>query len=88
MENYITKDDLLEFRRLLLLDLREVLKESENVNAGLLEQEWLRSKDVRKFLNISAATIQNLRVTGKLRSQKVLGSYYYNKNDLLKLFTE
>lgn len=86
MENYITKDDFLEFRRLLLLELREVLK--ENVNAGLLEQEWLRSKDVRKFLNISAATIQNLRVTGKLRSRKVLGSYYYNKNDLLKLFSE
>ncbi|WP_313375344.1 hypothetical protein [Chishuiella sp.] len=35
---------------------------------------------------MSAATLQNLRISGKIRSRKIMGSYYYNKLDLENLF--
>jgi len=40
------------------------------------------------MLDISAGTLQNIRVNGKIRYKKVLGSYYYSKSDILKLFDE
>ncbi|WP_370877896.1 helix-turn-helix domain-containing protein [Sphingobacterium zeae] len=39
-------------------------------------------------MNISPATLQTLRVTGKIRFKKVQGSYYYSKDDLQKLFED
>jgi hypothetical protein len=43
---------------------------------------------VRKLLDISAGSVQNLRTSQKVRFKKVLGSYYYNKEDLQKLFDD
>ena len=40
------------------------------------------------ILGISPGTLQNLRVTGKIRYKKVMGSYYYNSADLEKLFRD
>ena len=48
--------------------------------------EWLRSKVIRNSLNISAATLQNLRMSGKIRFKKIMGSYYYSKIDLENFF--
>jgi hypothetical protein len=53
-----------------------------------LEPEWLKSKAVRKLLDISAGSVQNLRTSQKVRFKKGLGSYYYNKEDLQKLFDD
>lgn len=50
--------------------------------------EWLKSRVVRKLMDMSPGSLQNLRVTGKVRLKKVLGSYYYNKSDLTNLFNE
>nr|WP_316928693.1 helix-turn-helix domain-containing protein [Chryseobacterium populi] len=50
------------------------------------EAEWLRSKSIRALLNISPASVQNLRISGKVRYRKVMGSYYYNRTDIMKLF--
>jgi hypothetical protein len=52
------------------------------------EFDWLRSKAIRKMMDISPATLQNLRITGKIRHKKVMGSYYYNRSDLQKLFQD
>lgn len=49
--------------------------------------EWLKSRAARKLLTMSPGSLQNLRVTGQVRFRKVLGSYYYNRADLMKLFT-
>lgn len=43
---------------------------------------------VRKLMDMSPGLLQNLRVTRKVRFKKVLGSYYYNKEDLSNLFSE
>lgn len=84
MENYITKEDLKVFRMVLLQDIGELLKQSDL--KAEMSAEWLRSKAIRNFMDISPGTLQNLRITGKIRFKKVMGSYYYNKSDVLNLF--
>lgn len=85
--NYITNDDLEKFRVSLIEDIRKILQTYHSENTENNENtEWLRSKMIRKILNISPGTLQNLRTSGKIRYRKVLGSYYYSKSDLLKLF--
>jgi hypothetical protein len=46
---------------------------------------WLKSNEVRKLLNISAGTLQNLRVNGTLTYTKIGGILYYSSNDLEKV---
>ncbi len=87
MENVVTKDDLRQFGLVLLNDLRKVM-ENGSAQQENLHPEWLKSKVVRRLLDMSAGTLQNLRITGKVRYKKILGSYYYNKADLLNLFNE
>ncbi len=81
----ITKKDLELFRTQLMSDFKELL---QNKLLGKEEPQfdWLRSKTIRKMMNISPATLQNLRIKGKVRYKKVMGSYYYNRNDIQNLF--
>ncbi len=80
----VSKQDLEIFRMRILSDIEQLLIGS--LVAPAQEFDWLRSKAVRKMMDISAATLQNLRITGKIRYKKVMGSYYYNRSDLQKLF--
>lgn len=76
----ITRDDLNEFRSLLLTDLKEML------NSKLQQQkQWLKSGEVRKLLNISPGTLQNLRINGTLTYTKIGGIMYYDHSDIDKL---
>jgi hypothetical protein len=77
----ITKEDLQQFRTQLINDLRELLIPKE----AKLVKPWLRNSEVMKLLNISANTVQRLRVAGKLRSNKVGGIHYYRYEDIEKL---
>jgi hypothetical protein len=76
----ITKEDLHQFRLLLLRDLKELLGKYEQSKS-----EWLKSTEVRNLLQISPGTLQNLRVNGTLRYTKVGGVLYYKYEDILKL---
>lgn len=88
MEN-ITKQDLEVMRDKIISDIGNLL-DSKLANNKESEEdfEWMRSKSIRKKLNISAGTLQNLRITGKIRFKKLLGSYYYNREDLMHLFED
>ncbi|AZA54483.1 MAG: helix-turn-helix domain-containing protein [Chryseobacterium sp.] len=85
MEN-ITHDDLRQLRMLLLNDIEKLIDEKIKLKPNIEQQEWLRSKSIREIMNISPATLQNIRITGKIRFRKVMGSYYYSRTDLLQLF--
>lgn len=85
MEN-ITQDDLRQLRMLLLNDIEKLIDEKIKLKPNIEQQEWLRSKSIREIMNISPATLQNIRITGKIRFRKVMGSYYYSRTDLLQLF--
>lgn len=82
----ITKDDLKQFTIMLLHDIEKIIDKKITPNSGDEPQEWLRSKSVRQILDISPGTLQNIRITRKIRFRKVMGSYYYSRTDLLKLF--
>jgi hypothetical protein len=83
----ITKHDLQSFKEELMFDLDQLLEKKFNTIPSN-NFEWLRSKAIRKMMDISPATLQNLRLSGKIRFKKIMGSYYYNKLDLLKLFSD
>jgi Helix-turn-helix domain len=76
----ITREDLNEFRILLLADLKEILQTKTQIT-----KQWLKSNEVRKMLNISPGTLQNLRVNGTITYTKVGGILYYSNSDLEKL---
>lgn len=88
MSDVVTKDDLRQFRMLLINDIRKILQEAETDEKNNFQADWLRSQAVRKLLDISSGSVQNLRVTNKVRFKKVLGSYYYNREDLKNLFNK
>lgn len=85
MSEVVTKDDLRQFGLALINEIREIIKADEGEQ---IHPEWLKSRVVRKLLDMSAGSIQALRITGKVRFKKVLGSYYYNKIDLQNLFNK
>ena len=76
----ITREDLNEFRSLLLSDLKEIFNANEKQ-----QKQWLKSSEVRKLLNISPGTLQNLRINGTLSYTKIGGTMYYAYNDLEKI---
>lgn len=76
----ITREDLNEFRTLLLSDLNTMFNSKPQQ-----QKQWLKSNEVRKLLNISPGTLQNLRVNGTITYTKIGGTIYYASNDLEKV---
>jgi hypothetical protein len=76
----ITREDLDEFRTLLLTDLNTMFNSKPQQ-----QKQWLKSNEVRKLLNISSGTLQNLRVNGTLTYTKIGGILYYSSIDLEKV---
>lgn len=76
----ITREDLNEFRSLLLTDLKEMLNSKREQ-----QKQWLKSVEVRKLLNISPGTLQNLRINGTLTYTKIGGIMYYDNSNIDKL---
>ncbi len=75
-----TREDLNEFRSLLLNDLKQLIQpQSQQI------KQWLKSNEVRKMLNISPGTLQNLRINGTISYTKIGGILYYSSSDLEKL---
>ena len=79
----ITREDLNEFRTLLLSDLSEMLKSKSQQ-----QKQWLKANEVRKLLNISPGTLQNLRINGTLSYTKIGGIIYYAYSDLMKVLEQ
>uniref|UniRef100_UPI0025C5CFA9 helix-turn-helix domain-containing protein n=1 Tax=Flavobacterium sp. UBA6046 TaxID=1946552 RepID=UPI0025C5CFA9 len=49
------------------------------------QKQWLKSNEVRKLLNISPGTLQNLRINGTLSYTKIGCILYYPYQDIEKL---
>lgn len=78
----LTKEDLQAFKGEILEAIRK-LKENRPIDTN--KKEWLKSGDVRKLLNISPGTLQNLRINGTLPYRKIGGSMYYRAEDVRKM---
>lgn len=76
----LTKEDLQQFRKQLLQDLKELLGEQKNKP----EKKWLKSHEVKKMLKISSGTLQNLRVNGTLRYTRMGRIIFYDAGEIEK----
>lgn len=74
----ITLEDLHVFRKELVGEIQQLLKE----HAGHPAKKWLKSYEVRKMLNISPGTLQNMRINGTLPYTKIGGVIYYDFADI------
>jgi len=77
----ITSDDLRVFKIELLEDIKRLLKEAN----GQPSKKWLKSYEVRKVLNLSPGTLQNLRINGTLPYTKIGGGIYYDYADIQEM---
>ena len=68
----VTKEDLQLFRIQLLDDFKKMFSGISQKEEPL---EWVKSGQVRKILNVSPGTLQNLRISGKLTPKKINKSY-------------
>jgi hypothetical protein len=76
----ITKDDLKEFKSDLLNEIKAIMQPGEGQS-----KKWLKSVEVRRLLNISPGTLQNLRINGTLRYTKMGSIIYYKQEDINKV---
>lgn len=78
----VTREDL---RRLedLLKEIKQIVKPGQSQ-----PKRWLKSSEVRKMLNISPGTLQNLRINGTLRFTKMGSIMYYKLEDINKVLEE
>jgi hypothetical protein len=80
----ITAEDLMEFKIELLGEIKKIIEQKDNLPA----RKWLRSPEVQKVLNISPATLQNLRINGTLPYTRLGGALYYDYEDIQKVFED
>ena len=73
----ITREDLREFKNELLNELKQIMQPGQ-----VQTKKWLKSSEVRKMLNISPGTLQNLRINGTLRFTKIGSIMYYKLEDI------
>ena len=83
----VTKEDLHCLRVELLNDLKEYIYQLKK-EVSELTVEGYKTKHVRKILDCSYGKLQSLRVSGRLRCNKVGGTLYYKKEDIQKLLSE
>ena len=76
----ITREDLREFKTELLIELKQIMQPGQGQS-----KKWLKSSEVRKMLNISPGTLQNLRINGTLRFTRIGSIMYYKLEDLNKV---
>jgi Helix-turn-helix domain len=77
-EQLLTAEDLFDFKRQLLFEIKTLLKEQQ----GEPTKKWLKSREVRKLLNISPGTLQNLRVRKILPFTRIGGIIYHDAADI------
>jgi hypothetical protein len=76
----ISKEDLKVFKSELLQEIKQLMQPGQGQS-----KQWLKSNEVRKMLNISPGTLQNLRINGTLRYSKIGGMMYYKLEDINKV---
>jgi len=77
----LTTEDLIDFKVDLITEIEKLLRQ----NGIQPVKKWLKSKEVRKLLNISPGTLQTLRVNGTLTYSKIGGVIFYEYEEILKM---
>ena len=80
----VTTDDLREFK----LELIKEIKQLFAAHHGQPTKKWLKSYEVRKLLDISPGTLQNLRVNGTLAYIKIGGVIFYDSEEIQQMMVK
>lgn len=82
----VTREDLAKFKVELLDEIRSIVLE----NSGRIVEsvEGYKTSHVRKILGCSFNKLVSLRVSRNIRTKKVGGTLYYNKEDVKRLVEE
>jgi hypothetical protein len=75
----VTREDLMRLEDL-LKEIKQIVQPGQSQ-----PKKWLKSSEVRKMLNISPGTLQNLRINGTLRFTKMGSIMYYKLEDINKV---
>ena len=83
-DQLITVGDLETFKTDLLTEIAGIVKHT----GGQTPKRWLKAAAVRKLLGLSPNTLKNLRNNGTLPYTQLGGVFYFDNNDLQKVFEE
>lgn len=83
-DQLITVGDLETFKTDLLTEIAGIVR----TNTGQAAKRWLKATEVRKLLGLSPNTLKNLRNNGTLPYTQLGGVFYFDYNDLQKVFEE
>ncbi|MDN3620764.1 helix-turn-helix domain-containing protein [Polaribacter undariae] len=78
-----TKDDLRELKEEILEGLKQIKEAGVNRS-----KKYLRSSEMREMFNISAGTLQNMRINGTLPYSKVGTTILYDLDEVVGVFNE
>lgn len=82
--NIITIEDLNNFKKELLDEIRIIINEKKSEP----ETTWIKSGAVCKMLNISSGTLQTLRKNGTIPFKKMGGTHYYSVLEIEKIMDQ
>lgn len=77
----ITVDDLLQFKKQLLIELIAELKSQINI----VPKKWLKSHEVRRLLKISPGTLQTLKSSGVISYSKIGGVHFFDYEEIQQI---
>jgi hypothetical protein len=80
-EQLLTLDDLADFKRQLLFEIKNMMKEI----VGQPTKKWMKTHEVRKLLNVSSGTMQTLRNNGTIPYKKIGNIIYYDIEDIQRM---
>jgi len=81
----VTKEDLQTLRFQIVSDIKTLL--DQRLRAGEGDMRGFRTKEVRQLLGCSAGKLKSLCTGGRIRTKKIGGTIYYNKDDVKRLLT-
>lgn len=82
----LTKEDLKMFEASLISTIESLIK--RHLSFGNEKPEGYKTSDVRKMLGCSVNKLVSLRISRNLRTKKIGGTLYYNKDDIRRLLEE
>jgi len=82
---FVTKEDLQTLRFQIVGDIKELLDRGARQEQG--DMRGFRTKEVRHLLGCSACKLRSLCAEGRIRTKKIGGTIYYNKDDAKRLLT-
>ena len=78
----LTLEEIKNFKEELLEEIRRIIHPVSE------QKKWLKSADVKKILNCSPGTLQNLRINGTLPFTKMGGTIYYDYKDVMEVLNK